>query len=77
MAGSQSKERDVFIDNYSKLTSTVMDIDSLLPHFVTAKIINVEDMAVIQAPVRNSEKVQKLLNFIAGIKNFITCNLNY
>jgi len=54
-----------------------MDIDSLLPHFVTAKIINVEDMAVIQAPVRNSEKVQKLLNFIAGIKNFITCNLNY
>lgn len=66
MAGPLPKERDILIKNYAKLTSTVRDIDNLLPHFVAARIINQDDMDEIKAVPRTSERVAKLLKFISG-----------
>ena len=66
MASPLPKEREVLIKHYAKLTSTVKDVDNLLPHFVTAKIINSDDVDEIKAIARTSERVGKLLKFISG-----------
>ena len=71
MASPLPKEREVLIKHYAKLTSTVRDVDNLLPHFVTARIINSDDMDEIKAVPRTSERVAKLLKFISGNKKFI------
>ena len=67
MAGPLPKERDVLIFNYANLTSTVRDVDHLLPYFVAAKIINNDDTEEIGAVHRTSERVAKLLKYISGI----------
>ena len=69
MASPLPKEREVLIKHYAKLTSTLRDVDNLLPHFVTARIINSDDMDEIKAVPRTSERVAKLLKFISGTKN--------
>jgi len=67
MAGPLPKERDVLISNYANLTSTVRDVDHLLPYFVAARIINNDDTEEIGAVHRTSERVAKLLKYISGI----------
>jgi len=62
MANIQLK---TFTKSYSKLC-TIKDITSLLPHFVTKEIINLEDAEKIGNISTSSEKVQKLLAHIAG-----------
>lgn len=69
MASSLPNERGILIKHYAKLTSTVRDIDNLLPHFVAARIINSDDMDEIKAVPRTSDRVAKVLKFISGIKN--------
>ena len=76
MASPLPKERGILIKHYAKLTSTVRDADNLLPHFVTARIINSDDMDEIKAVPRTSEKVAKLLKFISGIRILLECVLN-
>ena len=66
MASPLPKERDVLISNYANLTSTVRDVDRLLPHFVAARIINDDDIEEIGAVSRTSERVAKLLKYISG-----------
>ena len=68
MASPLPKEREVLIKHYAKLTSTVRDIDNLLPHFVAARIINQDDTDEIKAVARTSERVAKLLKYISGTK---------
>lgn len=68
MASPLPKEREVLIKHYAKLTSTVRDIDNLLPHFVAARIINQDDTDEIKAVPRTSERVAKLLKFISGTR---------
>ena len=75
MASPLPKERDVFIKHYAKLSSTVRDVDNLLPHFVSARIINHDDVEEIKAIPRTSDRVAKLLKYISGIKNFIVKSL--
>ena len=67
MASPLPKEREILIKHYAKLTSTVRDIDNLLPHFVAARIINQDDTDEIKAVARTSERVAKLLKYISGI----------
>ena len=76
MASPLPKERGILIKHYAKLTSTVRDVDNLLPHFVTARIINSDDMDEIKAVPRTSEKVAKLLKFISGITTLLECVIN-
>lgn len=59
-------EKNVFTDNYSKLCNTLTDIEGLLKYFVQEKLIKTEDQDEINALVKTSEKVQKLLKHIAG-----------
>ena len=56
------KEKDVFTQHYC----TIKDVCSLLPHFVTAKIIGEDDRKEINTLRTSSEKVQKLLTHISG-----------
>ena len=67
-AGEQLKEKDVFIRHYASLCSTVTDINTLLPYFVSENIISISDHEkIISDPnVTNSEKVVKLLSHISG-----------
>ena len=66
-AGEQLKEKDVFTKHYASLCSTLTDINTLLPHFVSENIISISDHEKISAPnVTNSEKVVKLLSHISG-----------
>ena len=68
MASPLPKEREILIKHYAKLTSTVRDIDNLLPHFVAARIINQDDTYEIKVIGRTSERVAKLLKFISGTR---------
>ena len=73
---SSRLEREVLRDHYASLTTTVRDIDNLLPHFVTAGIINDDDMDEIKAITRASDKVIKLLKFISGTnENLLKSNV--
>ena len=75
MASPLPKEREVLIKHYAKLTSTMRDVDTLLPHFVAARIINSDDMDEIKAVPRTSERVTKLLKFISGTKFFLEISI--
>ena len=61
-----SKEKNVFTEHYSIFCNTVVDIDNLLIYFVQKKIIKSEDQDEINALVKKTDKVQKLLKHIAG-----------
>jgi len=66
MTSDQQKEVKVFTNHYSKLCDTLTDIDKLLPHFVVENIISMGDLQEINATVRSTSKVQKLLAHISG-----------
>ena len=60
------KESSVFTKHYSIFCDTLTDIDNLLKYFVQEKVIKPEDQDEINALVKKTEKVQKLLKHIAG-----------
>lgn len=66
MASHQLKEKEVLRQYYSRLCSTLLDIHTLLPYFVTENIINPENLEEINATTTSSQKVQKLLKCILG-----------
>ena len=78
MDGAQPKEYIVFRGHYSKLSETLVDIDSLFPHFVQEGIICENDLQELKAITRIDSKAQKLLQYISGplktgnVKNFHT-----
>ena len=57
---------EILTTHYSKLCSTLSDIDNLLPHFVTKKIININDLEEIKANAPSIRKVEKLMRHISG-----------
>ena len=61
-----SKEHEVLIDNVDNLCSTLVDIDELMPKFVTKRMITMEMAAIIRKAGTPREKVQKLLEYITG-----------
>ena len=65
MANAQAREEEIFRNYYSKLQATLIDVDSLLPHFVEHNIITIghlDEMASLTALA----KVSKLLSHISG-----------
>ena len=54
-------EEIIFTDNYAKL-SQVLNVNTLIPHFITNRIITVTDASDIRSCNRESEK---LLEYIA------------
>jgi len=66
MAGPFSKERDVLFSNYVKLTN-VRDVDYLLPYFVAAGIIHIDELMEIKAVPTTSQRVTMLLDNLSGI----------
>ena len=60
------KESNIFTEHYSIFCDTLTDIDNLLKYFVQEKVIKSDDQDEINALVKKSEKVQKLLKHIAG-----------
>ena len=66
MSGVQLDEKDIFTKHFSSLCNTLTDINNLLPFFVEEKIINVNDIEVINAIVTIPKKVEKLLSYISG-----------
>ena len=66
MTSRPPKEKAIFTNHYAQLTSTLVNIDSLLPHFVTSGIIKDGDQDYIKAGSMNSERVSRLLNYISG-----------
>ena len=60
------KEYTLFEKYFSKLIDIVTDIDTLLPYFVSKRIIKPQDIEVIMAKPRTSERVYKLLMYIEG-----------
>ena len=57
-------EEMVFTENYSKLTG-VLNVHTLIPHFITKRVITVDDASDIKSCNRESEKIMKLLDYIA------------
>ena len=66
MTSQQPEEKEIMTTHYSKLCSTLSDIDNLLPHFVDKKIIHINDLQQIQANVLSTKKVEKLMEHISG-----------
>ena len=66
MSCKQLKEKDIFFNHYASLCSTLTDISNLLRFFVQERIINISDVAEINAGTAIHEKVEKLLSHIAG-----------
>ena len=60
----QCPEETVFTENYSKLTE-VLNVHTLIPHFITERVITVDDASDIKSCNRESEKIMKLLDYIA------------
>ena len=56
----------IFRSNYSKLCKTVIDIGDLLPKCVSNHIITLSSKSNIDKCSSPSEKVEKLLGYIAG-----------
>ena len=61
-----NKENDVLTKSYSKLISTLTDIDSLLAHFVENKIIRFPQEGEILAHKLQPDKVKALIRHIQG-----------
>jgi len=78
MTYTYPKEKEIFIEHYSLICNTMLDIDNLLPHFLTNQIIPVDDFTEIMVKPRKTDKVDKLLQYIYGslqagyVKNFYT-----
>ena len=66
MTYNHPKEKDIFIEHYSEMCNTMLDIDYLLPHFLTQQIISVDDFTEITVKPRKTDKVDKLLQYIYG-----------
>lgn len=64
--GSGVNELAVFRRCYAILCDTMTDIDDLLKHFVTEKIITISEEDEIKSFSVKSEKVRKLLLNISG-----------
>ena len=60
----QCFEETVFTDNYDKL-SKILSVNTLLPHFIVKRIITIDDESDIRSCNRESEKIMKLLHYIA------------
>ena len=59
-------ENEILIANYSNLTTTITEVDKLLPEFVQYGVILPEEEEVISAEKTSSLKVKKLLKHILG-----------
>ena len=61
-------EERIFTKHYSKLCSTLTDIDNLLPHFVEEEVITTNDLEEINTTIPSTKKlkVQKLMTHISG-----------
>ena len=57
-------EEKVFTDNYATLTK-VLSVHTLIPHFIARRVITVDDASLIESYNRESEKIMKLLEYIA------------
>ena len=68
MTSRQLKEEGVFIEHFSKLCDTIIDVDGLLPHFVQEHVITTDDLDEINAayPSTKKSRMQKLLTYISG-----------
>jgi len=77
LSNSSLKEMTIYQDHYSKLCSTVVDIENLLPYFVPYIIAQSELEEIMVIPSKKY-KVVKLLKAISGpleagnAKNFYT-----
>ena len=66
-AGEQLKEKDVFTRHYASLCKTLININTLLPYFVSENIISISDHEETSTlNITNSEKVVKLLSHISS-----------
>ena len=54
----------MFTENYAKLTG-VLNALTLMPHFIAKRIITIDDASGIKSCDRESEKISKLLEYIA------------
>ena len=61
-----NKEHEALIDNFDSICSTLVDIDELMPKFITKRMITMEMAASIHKAGMPKEKVQKLLEYITG-----------
>ena len=68
MATTQSKEDYILEQHYSKLCNTMMDIGSLLPYFEQENIIQVEISKEINAMLKTTDKVHKLLQYVRPLQ---------
>ena len=67
MASSKlRKENEVFSEHFADLCYGITDIDSLLPHFVTERIINANDVEQINAKVTTTDKMKALISHISS-----------
>ena len=54
----------VFTDNYARLTS-ILNVNTLIPHFIAERVITIGDASDIRSCNQDSEKIMKLLDYIA------------
>jgi len=60
----ESAQEKVFTQNYAKLTG-IVSVHTLIPHLIASKIITIDDSSDIRSCSRESEKIAKLLDYIA------------
>jgi len=60
----KSAEEKVFTQNYVRLTG-VVSVHTLIPHLIARNIITTDDSSDIRSCSRESEKIEKLLHYIA------------
>ena len=67
MSGHQLKEERIYKRHYQKLCSTLIDVDKLLPHFVSEDVIDTDVLEEIDViPSTKRHKAQKLLTYISS-----------